>query len=668
MTVMQMLRSNSRKVTWFILVPVVLAFTMFGLGLSLDAVFGNEKGKEMYVIDGVKVTAEEHHRTQRIWSAIRSVSGQASSVSEDEVREIIGECILAKKLGFVVTDAEIDASIYKEFGGSQQSYEATLRRMGLSGDDIRLWFQQKTLREKYSNFQRSAIVPTASDIYKKFDYDRTNYTIKYTVVRPEDFADDVIVNDEKLKEFYDSAVAKWNTLIDKRVELKKLQNSFTAAEEEIKALKEEVKKLEEDEIIKKCDLVDGPFATVHFVYVGFEDVKKTVEVDSMSDEVKDFYFGRLDKYRKTDLPAVPKYGPVAPEDPSIMPPVPANQPTEQPQNPATQPVVTPENPDPNAPVPTELPDADNDAINGNGEASLENKPISYRDFGSEFRTLDEVREQVVKDLIDVKSHDKSEEILTEVRSLIAQMDLVKYDFSIIDKQLEKKLASKFPFKIDEKVITPQNAEFIETYGSTDLKLRAFDDYSYWKHFEEDHLDNFSDVVTVASGKYIFFVKKEERANIKSFEDTKTVVETAYRKIEQKRIAKETAENIIKSLQSGKEIGELGPNITWADAKGTKATILYLREFGSTGFKEGMISDKPIWIEDQKEAYWRVQVLTKIDRPEIAGFDKDFDNFRVRCMSDLLGTRPDQPKGVLGKWQRHNKRLFGMKVEEETEEN
>ncbi len=677
MTLMQKLRAHSRTVTWFLIVPVVVAFTFFGLSVSLSMIFGSSKIDVMYEIEGKKVTRALHQKTYRIWSAIRGLNENAKPLLDSEVREIIGECILAEKYGFKATEAQIDSEIYITFGGNQNAYSATLKRARLTDEDIRFWFRQKILREKYSNFRRNVLVPTASEIYKKFLYERESFTMKYTMVKPEDFREDVVINDEKLKEFYDRSAEAWKRLIDLRIELKKAKNALVPDKDAVDKLEKQVKELEQKDEIKLCDITDGPFAHVHFIYVPYEEVKKKIEVDPNSEEIRDYYIDHVSNYRRTDLPPPPVYGPFPPEEKPAAPGEKKPE-TSSPQPgkdesaaPAKAPAAG-EKKEPKKSEPADddgKPDAAEKAKDDSTkEASLEKKappaPRSYYDYGSEFLPLDEVRDRVVKDYLDDRARSRAEEILTEVRALIADMEQIKYDFTIIDPVLKEKLGEKYPFKIDDKVVTPKNAETIEVYGCSDLKIKAFEDYSYWTHYLDDMPDKFSEIITVPTGKYIFFVTAEDKAKIRPFEEVKGIVETAYRQSEQKRLAKERAEEIIAALQGGKKIEDLGPAITWMTASGTKPTLMYLREFGESGFKEGMVCDHPIWVDNQREKGWRVQVLVKIIKPDVASFARQFESYRVRALSDLMGTRPDQPKGVLGAWIRFDKKAFGIKEEEE----
>jgi len=655
MTLMQTLRSRSRLITSLLLVFVVIAFTLFGLGVSLDSIFGGEEGKVQFEIEGVKVSKAEYDRIRFVWQTYREINsgGKSRQLTEDEIREVVGETMLARKFGFVVTPAEVDTVITTSIQ-KQSTLDYVLAAYKISMADFRYMFELMALREKYSNFKRAAILPPPSAVYGKYLADRETYAIKYTLIAPAEFAADVVVNDEVLKAFYDKAAEKMTALIDKRLELHRAWNSLSAVEEkEITDLGKQASDIEKEEIVEKTDIVDGPFANTRFIYVPFDEVKKDITVDPNSDEVRNYYLNNLPNYRKPVVPVPPEYGPFPPVEPPTPPPIDVTQP------PPVPPAVAP----------------DKDGAENAAEpmtASVEPPPYVAE---SEFKTLDEVRSQVVAEVMNDKAKAKAEDILTDLRTLIIDMNQVKFDFALMDPALLKKIAdSKFPAKLDDVTVTPKNAETLPTYGCTDLKLAAFEtgtgvkpdnkkDFSYWTHYSEEHIDTFSEIFSVPSGKYMFFVKSEDKAKVLTFDAAKAEVEKGFRYVEEKKKSKERAEQIIAALKSGKKVADLGPGVPWKDDNGTRGSVtLFLDKFGDVTLVEGMVNAEPIWIEDQQFRGWRIQVIEKVTKPTLADFAREFDGYRMRAQSDEIGSRPDQPKGMLAKWDNYDKKAYGLNVE------
>ena len=199
-------------------------------------------------------------------------------------------------------------------------------------------------------------------------------------------------------------------------------------------------------------------------------------------------------------------------------------------------------------------------------------------------------------------------------------------------------------------------------------MKAFDPdrmsgFSYWTHYQEDRSDKFSNVIAVDKGKYMFFVTNEEKASVKTFEDSKALLEIAFRYLEERKLAEAQAKDIIQSLLDGTTVEDLKNTVIWQDAVNTKANLLYLKNFGPEPFTENMICPEPIWVTDQATAAWRVQVLKAIQVPLPKDFATKFEGLKNLAQGDVVGTRPDQPKGVLGAWQRFDKKLYGLEVEE-----
>ncbi|MDZ7816857.1 MAG: hypothetical protein U5N86_12970 [Planctomycetota bacterium] len=636
MTLMQFLRSKQKLVTWVLLMPVVVAFSLFGLGFAINAIFGSEEREVIYKIHGEDVKKGYHIRTAKVWGAIN----QDRSFNEDDVKEVVGECILAKKYGFTATDAEIDIQIAEQFQGNQKTYQATLKQLGLTPEELRLWFRQKTLREKYSNFRRSIITPTASEVYSKFLFDRYNYVVKYAHINPEDYAEDVIVNEEKLRELYDESVEKWQEKFDLRVRIQKMKASFDVNDDELAELEKQLRELSGDPLIDKCDIDDGPYAEARFVYVPYDEVRKNIEYDPEGPEITEHYYDNIANYREDNLPEPVYYGPFAPD-------------TESPDETSTPP------PDYDQPPPRiPNPDVDNDYTVNKLEAYT-----PYGDWdGSEFKELDAVREDVIDDYLSVRAKDKADEILTEVRNLISEMYLTKFNFDIINSTLQEKLGEKYSIQLDKATFSMQEAETLETYGSTELKIKAFTDESYWTHASEERNDSFSPVMEVTGGKYMFFVENEKPAKVKPYEEVKEQVEVAYRYRKQRELAKQRAMDIIEALNAGQTVEDLSSAVSWMEAKGTKANLMFFDKFGEA-LEEGTVAEEPIWIEDQQTKAWRVQVLVKATPPELSLFAEQFSTYQNKARSDAIGTDPADPKGILGAWSKFDKKLFGIEEED-----
>ena len=122
--------------------------------------------------------------------------------------------------------------------------------------------------------------------------------------------------------------------------------------------------------------------------------------------------------------------------------------------------------------------------------------------------------------------------------------------------------------------------------------------------------------------------------------------------------------VTKVTKGGKKIEDLGPTITWKDESGSKAQLTHLEDFTDDGITEGSVCTTPQWIDDGRIISWRIQILFKVTEPDITSFAKSFRTYRVRALSDMKGTNPAEPKGILGAWTRYDEKVYGIKDKEE----
>lgn len=211
---------RKRKRSWLVLLLLgvgVLAFVMVGVGPQ----GGQDQVVTIAQVNGEEITHTELERDYyRMLQTYRQLAGGRLSPADIEalnlrgqlLEELIDQRLLlqaARGLGLRVTDQELAEGITGNpafhVGGrfDKDVYERTLRGQGLTPGEFEARQREALVIGKLRDLVQHSIPVTAAEVEERYRLDNEEIALGFVRFRTDDFLQDVTLEDEEIREYYD---------------------------------------------------------------------------------------------------------------------------------------------------------------------------------------------------------------------------------------------------------------------------------------------------------------------------------------------------------------------------------------------------------------------------------------------------------------------------------